>query len=244
MVSPSLRQPRIDRRPSAAAPPAARYRHVQKQQRGKRFLAGEFRRDFLRSGTTGLAGVWLIGYMYLQQIADYKERRMTAAEPVKRKAPNVRFHGRIDLKLHDGPGGHAAWFWRPAAGRAAPPTAPSISTTMGFELSEVERGAGTVFTGYPVRSQGAQSAGHGAWRVCADAARQLHGMRGAYGACLRASAIRRSRPRAISSARIMPDSGPVRAEGRVVAQGRTIITCEGKITDERGAASWRTAHRR
>jgi uncharacterized protein (TIGR00369 family) len=33
---------------------------------------------------------------------------------------------------------------------------------------------------------------------------------------------------------ITADTGPVRAEGRVVAQGRTIITAEGKITDARG----------
>ena len=33
---------------------------------------------------------------------------------------------------------------------------------------------------------------------------------------------------------IMPDTGPLRAEGRVVAQGRTIITAEGRLTDASG----------
>lgn len=33
---------------------------------------------------------------------------------------------------------------------------------------------------------------------------------------------------------ILPTTGVVRAEGRVVAQGRTIITAEGKITDAAG----------
>jgi acyl-coenzyme A thioesterase PaaI-like protein len=33
---------------------------------------------------------------------------------------------------------------------------------------------------------------------------------------------------------ITPDIGPVRAEGVVVARGRTIITAEGKLTDSRG----------
>lgn len=31
-----------------------------------------------------------------------------------------------------------------------------------------------------------------------------------------------------------PDTGRVRAEGRVVAQGRTIVTAEGKVTDAQG----------
>jgi uncharacterized protein (TIGR00369 family) len=33
---------------------------------------------------------------------------------------------------------------------------------------------------------------------------------------------------------IAPDTGQVRAEGRVVARGRTIITAEGTLTDSRG----------
>jgi uncharacterized protein (TIGR00369 family) len=33
---------------------------------------------------------------------------------------------------------------------------------------------------------------------------------------------------------ITPATGPVRAEGRVVARGRTIITAEGTLTDSRG----------
>jgi acyl-coenzyme A thioesterase PaaI-like protein len=33
---------------------------------------------------------------------------------------------------------------------------------------------------------------------------------------------------------ISADTGQVRAEGKVIARGRTIITTEGKITDARG----------
>ena len=33
---------------------------------------------------------------------------------------------------------------------------------------------------------------------------------------------------------ITPETGQVRAEGVVVARGRTIITAEGKLTDARG----------
>ncbi len=33
---------------------------------------------------------------------------------------------------------------------------------------------------------------------------------------------------------IMPDTGPIYAEGKVVAAGRTIITAEGRITDSQG----------
>ena len=115
------------------------------------------------------------------------------------------------------------------AGDAA--RAPGIGTTMGFELSEVAEGM-VVFMGHPSK----------------DVLNPLGTVHGGFVLTLLDSctgcAAHTVLPAGVGYTTIetkgnfvraiMPDSGPVRAEGRVVAQGRTIITAEGKITDARG----------
>jgi len=109
--------------------------------------------------------------------------------------------------------------------------APGIAATMGFELSEVGEGL-AVFTGHP-SSKVLNPLGtvHGGFVLtlldsCTGCA--AHTVLPA-GVGYPTIETKGNFVRAI-----MPDSGPVRAEGRVVAQGRTIITAEGKITDARG----------
>ncbi|MDX2235580.1 MAG: PaaI family thioesterase [Hyphomonadaceae bacterium] len=109
--------------------------------------------------------------------------------------------------------------------------APSISTTMGFELTEVGEGL-AVFTGHPsARVLNPLGTVHGGFALtlldsCTGCA--AHTVLPA-GVGYTTIETKGNFVRAI-----LPDSGPVRAEGRVVAQGRTIITCEGRITDARG----------
>ena len=108
---------------------------------------------------------------------------------------------------------------------------PSIGTTLGFEFTEVEEGR-VVFTGYPSdRILNPLGIVHGGFALtlldsCTGCA--AHTLLPA-GVGFTTIETKCNFVRAMT-----PATGPVRAEGRVVAQGRTIITAEGKITDTQG----------
>lgn len=144
---------------------------------------------------------------------------MTVAETVER----------VDLRSMTGLQAMTYLLDELKAGRTA--QAPSIASTLGFELSEVGPGV-AVFTGYPSdRVLNPLGTVHGGFALtlldsCTGCA--AHTVLPA-GVGYTTIETKGNFVRAL-----MPDSGPVRAEGRVVAQGRTIITCEGKITDARG----------
>jgi uncharacterized protein (TIGR00369 family) len=115
------------------------------------------------------------------------------------------------------------------AGQAA--QMPGIGSTLGFELTEVEEGV-VVFTGHPsakvVNPLGTVHGGFALTLLDSCTGCAAHTVLPA-GVGYTTIETKGNFVRAL-----MPDSGAVRAEGRVVAQGRTIITCEGKITDARG----------
>jgi uncharacterized protein (TIGR00369 family) len=108
---------------------------------------------------------------------------------------------------------------------------PSISTTLGFRLVEVDNGY-AVFEGEPSdRILNPLGVVHGGFALtlldsCTGCAAHTTLPAGVGYTTLetKGNVVRA----------IMPDTGVVRAEGRVVAQGRTIITAEGKITDAAG----------
>lgn len=109
--------------------------------------------------------------------------------------------------------------------------APSIATTLGFYLAEVDVGR-AVFLGDPSdRIMNPLGIVHGGWALtlidscCGCAAHTTL----AAGIGYTTVETKVNFVRAIS-----PDSGQVRAEGLVVARGRTIITTEGKLTDSNG----------
>lgn len=108
---------------------------------------------------------------------------------------------------------------------------PGIAATMGFELSEVGEGL-AIFTGYPserlLNPLGAVHGGFGLTLIDSCTGCAAHTVLPA-GVGYTTIETKVNFVRALA-----PDSGPVRAEGRVIAQGRTIITAEGKVTDERG----------
>lgn len=114
------------------------------------------------------------------------------------------------------------------AGRFPP---PSIATTLGFHLAEVDDGR-AVFLGDPSdRIMNPLGIVHGGWALtlidscCGCAAHTtLAPGRGYTTVETKVNFVRA----------IMPETGQVRAEGLVVARGRTIITSEGKLTDARG----------
>lgn len=108
---------------------------------------------------------------------------------------------------------------------------PSIATTLGFYLSEVEDGR-AVFLGDPSdRIMNPLGIVHGGWALtlidsccgCAAHTTLAPGL-GYTTVETKVNFVRA----------IMPATGQVRAEGLVVARGRTIITTEGKLTDARG----------
>ena len=107
----------------------------------------------------------------------------------------------------------------------------SIGATLGFELTEVDHGV-VVFTGHPsakvVNPLGTVHGGFALTLLDSCTGCAAHTVLPA-GVGYTTIETKGNFVRAL-----MPESGPVRAEGRVVAQGRTIITCEGKITDARG----------
>jgi len=108
---------------------------------------------------------------------------------------------------------------------------PSISTTLGFTLAEVEDGR-AVFVGEPSdRIMNPLGIVHGGWALtlidsCTGCAAHT---------TLPAGVGYTSVETKVNFVRaITPDTGQVRAEGNVIARGRTIITTEGKLTDSRG----------
>ncbi|GAM97829.1 hypothetical protein U91I_01458 [alpha proteobacterium U9-1i] len=108
---------------------------------------------------------------------------------------------------------------------------PSISTTLGFRLSEVSDGR-AIFLGEPSdRIMNPLGIVHGGWALtlidsCTGCAAHT---------TLPAGVGYTSVETKVNFVRaISPDTGQVRAEGLVVARGRTIITTEGKLTDSRG----------
>ncbi len=108
---------------------------------------------------------------------------------------------------------------------------PSISTTLGFWLAEVDDGR-AVFVGEPSdRIMNPLGIVHGGWALtlidsCTGCAAHT---------TLSAGLGYTSIETKVNFVRaITPETGQVRAEGTVVARGRTIITTEGKITDSKG----------
>jgi len=108
---------------------------------------------------------------------------------------------------------------------------PSIATTLGFTLAEVEPGK-AVFLGEPSdRILNPLGIVHGGWALtlidscCGCAAHTTL----AAGVGYTTVETKVNFVRAIT-----PAIGQVRAEGRVVARGRTIITTEGTLTDSNG----------
>ncbi len=108
---------------------------------------------------------------------------------------------------------------------------PSISTTMGFYLKEVAEGY-ALFEGEPSeRILNPMGIVHGAFALtlidscCGCAGHTLLPAGVGYGTL--ETKVNFVRP-------IKFDTGILRAEGRVLAHGRTIITSEGKVTDANG----------
>ncbi len=108
---------------------------------------------------------------------------------------------------------------------------PSIALTLGFALTEVEDGK-AIFMGDPSdRILNPLGIVHGGWALtlidsCTGCA--VH-------TTLPAGVGYTTVETKVNFVRaITPATGPVRAEGRVVARGRTIITAEGTLTDSRG----------
>lgn len=108
---------------------------------------------------------------------------------------------------------------------------PSISDTLGFKLVEVEPGR-VVFEGEPSeRILNPLGVVHGGWALtlidsaCGAAGHSTLPAGVGYGTLETKVNFVRA---------ITPTIGLVRAEGRVLSQGRTIITSEAKITDASG----------
>ena len=108
---------------------------------------------------------------------------------------------------------------------------PSISTTLGFYLAEVSDGR-ALFIGEPSdRILNPLGIVHGGYALtlidsCTGCAAHT---------TLPAGVSYTTVETKVNFVRAMtPATGQVRAEGVVVARGRTIITAEGKITDSRG----------
>lgn len=108
---------------------------------------------------------------------------------------------------------------------------PSIAVTMGFRLAEVDDGR-AVFVGEPSdRILNPLGVVHGGWALtlidsCTGCAAHT---------TLPAGVGFTTIETKVNFVRaITPATGPVRAEGRVVARGRSIITAEGTLTDSKG----------
>lgn len=109
--------------------------------------------------------------------------------------------------------------------------APTIALTMGFALVEVEHGF-AAFEGEPsARVLNPMGVVHGGWALtlidscCGCAGHTTLPPSVGYGTV--ETKVNFVRP-------IMPDIGVLRAEGRVLALGRTLITAEGKLLDRKG----------
>jgi len=113
--------------------------------------------------------------------------------------------------------------------RKFPP--PSIADTLGFTLAEVDDGR-AVFVGNPTgRVLNPLGIVHGGWALtlidsCTGCAAHT---------TLPAGVGYTTVETKVNFVRaIQADTGELRAEGVVVARGRTIITAEGKLTDAKG----------
>jgi uncharacterized protein (TIGR00369 family) len=114
------------------------------------------------------------------------------------------------------------------AGQFAP---PSISRTMGFRLVAVEHGF-AAFEGEPSAAVlNPMGVVHGGWALtlidsaCGAAGHTTLPAGVGYGTVETKVNFVRA---------IKADTGTLRAEGRVLAQGRTILTAEAKLTDVKG----------
>jgi uncharacterized protein (TIGR00369 family) len=110
-------------------------------------------------------------------------------------------------------------------------SAPSISATMGFHLVEVDQGY-ALFEGEPgARLLNPLGIVHGGWALTlVDSACGCAGH-----TTLPANVGYTTLETKVNFVRaITPQTGRVRCEGRVVAQGRTIITSEARLTDAGG----------
>ncbi|MCR6645176.1 MAG: PaaI family thioesterase [Terricaulis sp.] len=110
-------------------------------------------------------------------------------------------------------------------------SAPSIGRTLGFTLVEVDDGK-AVFVGEPSdRILNPLGIVHGGWALtlidsCTGCAAHT---------TLPAGVGYTTVETKVNFVRaITPQTGPVRAEGRVIARGRTIITADGTLTDSAG----------
>ncbi|MBC7768386.1 MAG: PaaI family thioesterase [Phycisphaerales bacterium] len=108
---------------------------------------------------------------------------------------------------------------------------PSIASTLGFYLSEVEDGRAVFIGETSDRILNPLGIVHGGWALtlidsCTSCA--AHTTLSA-GVGYTSVETKVNFVRAISA-----DTGQVRVEGHVIARGRTIITTEGKLTDARG----------
>jgi uncharacterized protein (TIGR00369 family) len=108
---------------------------------------------------------------------------------------------------------------------------PSIASTLGFRLTEVEDGR-AIFLGDPSdKILNPLGIVHGGWALtlidscCGCAAHTT--LAAGLGYTTVETKVNFVRA-------IMPETGQVRAEGLVVARGRTIITTEGKLTGSKG----------
>lgn len=108
---------------------------------------------------------------------------------------------------------------------------PSISVTLGFRLVEAENGF-VAFEGEPSdRILNPMGAVHGGWALtlidsaCGAAGHTTLPPGVGYGTLETKGNFVRP---------IAPTTGVLRAEGRVLAQGRTILTAEAKLTDAAG----------
>lgn len=108
---------------------------------------------------------------------------------------------------------------------------PTMVTTLGFTLTEVGEGF-AVFEGEPTdRILNPLGFVHGGWALtlldsCTGCA--------AHSTLPAGVGFTTVETKGNFNRAITPDSGRVRAEGRVLAAGRKIITAEGRITDTRG----------
>lgn len=108
---------------------------------------------------------------------------------------------------------------------------PSISLTLGFRLVEAELGF-VVFEGEPSAAVlNPMGVVHGGWALtlidsaCGAAGHTTLPAGVGYGTLeTKANFVRP----------ILSDTGTLRAEGRVLSQGRTILTAEAKIADKQG----------
>ncbi|KRE17872.1 hypothetical protein ASE63_01360 [Bosea sp. Root381] len=109
--------------------------------------------------------------------------------------------------------------------------APPFADTMDFELIEVDEGR-VVFTGRPsARFFNPLGTVHGGWTgTILDSA-----MACAVHATLKSGEGYTTLEMKVNYVRpVMPGSGIVRCEGRVIHRGGTVATSEGRLTDERG----------